>query len=100
MCSGASLPAVATGNRQHPPRSQAVSKRDRVWARPRLLVLAGSAVRTKEALDDAAAPLHGRFDWKRRIAPFDYWDAGLMVPYRDLEDRAAIFGIFGGMPRY
>ena len=68
--------------------------------RPRLLVLAGSAVRTMEALDDAAAPLHGRFDWKRRIAPFDYWDAGLMVPYPDLEDRAAVFGIFGGMPRY
>ncbi len=68
--------------------------------RSRLLVLAGSAVRTMEALDDAAAPLHGRFDWKRRIAPFDYWDAGAMVPYPQLEDRAAIFGIFGGMPRY
>ncbi len=69
-------------------------------SRPRLLLLAGSAVRTMVALDDAAAPLHGRFDWKRRIAPFDYWDAGVMVPYPELADRAAVFGIFGGMPRY
>ena len=69
-------------------------------SRPRLLLLAGSAVRTMVALDDAAAPLHGRFDWKCRIAPFDYWDAGVMVPYPELADRAAVFGIFGGMPRY
>ena len=65
-----------------------------------LLVLAGSAVAMMEALDGAAAPLHGRFDWKHRLEPFDYWDAGSMVPHRALRDRAACYCVFGGMPRY
>lgn len=69
-------------------------------ARPLLVVLSGSAVRTMEALDTAAAPLYGRVAWKHQVQPFDYWDAARMVPFPNLRDRAQAYGIFGGMPRY
>jgi hypothetical protein len=35
------------------------------------LVLAGSSVRTLEALDEGGAPLHGRFAWKASLQPFN-----------------------------
>lgn len=69
---------------------------------PRALVfvIAGSAVRTLEALDAGSAPLHGRFSWKARLMPFDYHDAAEMVRLRALRERALLYGIFGGTPRY
>lgn len=68
--------------------------------RPFVLVLAGSAVRTLEALADGGSPLYGRFAWQCRLRPFNYWYAGELAGYDDLRDRAYAYGIFGGTPRY
>ncbi len=68
--------------------------------RPLVFVISGSAIRTLEALDAGAAPLHGRFSWKAQLLPFDYSCAAEMVPYRAFRDRARLYGILGGTPRY
>ena len=68
--------------------------------RPLALVLAGSAVRVLAALDEGAAPLHGRFAWKAELRPFNYWYSAQMVSFRSPRDRIRAYGIFGGTPRY
>lgn len=68
--------------------------------RPFLLVLSGSAVSTMEALAGGGAPLYGRFAWQHRLEPFDYWYAAETAPFEDLRDRALVYGVFGGTPRY
>lgn len=68
--------------------------------RPFVLALAGSAVRPMAALSAGGAPLHGRFNWQHRLEPLDYWYAGEMSGFRSLRERAAAYGIFGGIPRY
>ncbi len=65
-----------------------------------LLVLSGSAVRTLEALADGGAPLYGRLDWTRQLHPFDYWDAGRMVPGYTPADQIRAYAAFGGVPKY
>jgi hypothetical protein len=65
-----------------------------------VLVLCGSIVEIMERLDSAGSPLYGRIDWKHRLQPFDYWNAGLMAPFADVLDRARAYGVFGGTPRY
>ena len=45
-----------------------------------LVVLAGSAVRTLEALAAGGSPLYGRLDAVVPLEPFDYYNAGQMVP--------------------
>ncbi len=69
---------------------------------PRALtfVLAGSSVRTLEALDEGGAPLHGRFAWKAALQPFNYWYCAQMANFRSSRDRIGAYGIFGGTPRY
>ncbi|NEE01066.1 ATP-binding protein [Phytoactinopolyspora halotolerans] len=68
--------------------------------RPLLFILAGSAVRTLESLNDGGSPLYGRFAWQTRLRPFDYWHAGELASFDDVRDRARAYGIFGGTPRY
>jgi AAA+ ATPase superfamily predicted ATPase len=68
--------------------------------RPILLVLAGSAVGTMEALAAGGGPLYGRFAWQHRLRPFSYWHAGELAGLVDLRERALAYGIFGGTPRY
>jgi uncharacterized protein len=65
-----------------------------------VFVVAGSAVRVLEALDSGGAPLHGRFAWKGELRPFNYWYTAQMAKYRSARDRARVYGIFGGTPRY
>ena len=69
---------------------------------PRALtfVLAGSSVRTLEALDEGGAPLHGRFAWKAALRPFNYWYCAQMANFRSSRARIGAYGIFGGTPRY
>lgn len=76
-----------------------------VWDRevrdlPLTLVLCGSEVSTMEQLAGADQPLYGRFDWSRRLRPFDYFDARRMVPDRGLREAVAAYGIFGGTPQH
>ncbi len=65
-----------------------------------LLVLSGSAVHTMKALEGGGSPLFGRLDWRRRLPPFDYFDAGQMVPRYDPRDRVLCYAAFGGTPKY
>jgi AAA+ ATPase superfamily predicted ATPase len=67
---------------------------------PLLIVLAGSAVATMEALAGGGAPLYGRFAWHHKLQPFTYWHAAELAPFASLRDRALLYGIFGGTPRY
>lgn len=67
---------------------------------PLLIVLAGSAVGTMEALAGGGSPLYGRFDWQHTIEPFTYWFAAELAAFASLRDRALAYGIFGGTPRY
>ncbi|MFL5574972.1 MAG: ATP-binding protein [Gemmatimonadaceae bacterium] len=69
-------------------------------AAPLLLVLAGSAVATMEALAGGGAPLYGRFAWQHKLRPFTYWYAAELAPFAELRDRATAYGLFGGTPRY
>lgn len=75
-----------------------VNKRPR--GRPFVLVLCGSIIRVMERLDSADHPLYGRLDWKGKLEPFDYFDAALMAPFPELRDRALMYGMYGGTPRY
>jgi AAA+ ATPase superfamily predicted ATPase len=68
--------------------------------RPLVLVLAGSAVRTLEALNKGGSPLYGRFAWQCRLRPFNYWFAGELAGYTDFRERVYAYAIFGGTPRY
>ena len=84
---------------------EVASELNAVWERARpsrsfLLVLAGSAVGTMEALAAGGGPLYGRFDWQHRLQPFGYWHAAEMTPFPALRERALAYGIFGGTPRY
>jgi len=65
-----------------------------------LLVLSGSVVQTMRALEAGGSPLFGRLDWRRRLRPFDYFDAGLMVPGFSARDRVLTYAAFGGTPKY
>lgn len=65
-----------------------------------VLVLCGSIVEIMERLDSAGSPLYGRIDWKHRLQPFDYWNAGRLSGFADPMDRARAYAIFGGTPRY
>lgn len=69
-------------------------------ARPLVFVLAGSAVRTLERMNDGGSPLYGRFAWQCQLRPFDYWYAGELAGFEGLRDQACAYGMFGGTPRY
>ncbi|HEX7004883.1 MAG TPA: ATP-binding protein [Trueperaceae bacterium] len=68
--------------------------------RPLILVACGSEVSTMQNLQSGAGPLYGRWDWAARLRPFDYLNSALMTPGRSLREKALIYGIFGGTPRY
>lgn len=81
------------------------SELNAVWERstgipPLLLVLAGSAVGTMEALAGGGGPLYGRFSWHHSLQPFGYRHASEMAPFPDLRECAMTYGVFGGTPRY
>lgn len=69
-------------------------------ARPLVLVIAGSAVRTLESLSDGGSPLYGRFAWQCQLRPFNYWHASELAGFTVPRDRTYAYGMFGGTPRY
>lgn len=65
-----------------------------------MVVLSGSAVHSMKALEAGGSPLFGRLDWRHRLSPFDYFDAGKMVEKYDRRDRVFAYAAFGGTPMY
>lgn len=85
--------------------AEVASELNAVWEDPQsrrsvLLVLTGSEVSAMEELATGGGPLYGRVDWHAKIRPFDYWHAQELAPYEDLRDKARLYGVFGGIPRY
>ena len=81
------------------------SQLNAVWEATRpnrslLFVLCGSSIRMLEALNHSGSPLYGRFAWVTRLRPFNYWHAAEMAPFASLRDRAVMYCVFGGTPRY
>jgi len=93
---------LAAGNKG---LAEVASELNAVWERPHsersvLLVLTGSEVSALEGLAKGGGPFYGRVDWHAKIRPFDYWYAQEMAPYESLRDKARLYGVFGGIPRY
>lgn len=65
-----------------------------------LVVLSGSEVATLESLGRGGAPLYGRLDATLQLQPFDYFDAGRMIPEYGAADRVRSYAAFGGVPTY
>ena len=65
------------------------------------IILCGSSLSfmEKKVLSEKS-PLFGRRDSQMRVDAFNYLDSALFVPDYSFEDRAIVYGITGGVPKY
>ena len=65
------------------------------------IILCGSSLSfmEKKVLSEKS-PLFGRRDSQMRVDAFNYLDSALFVPDYSFEDKAIVYGITGGVPKY
>lgn len=63
-------------------------------------LVCGSSVRIMEALQEQHGAMFGRADLRLRVLPFRPHETALMLPDATPSDRAAAWGVCGGIPRY
>lgn len=64
------------------------------------LILCGSYVDVMQSLLEADNPLYGRFDFKLKLLPMDYYESSFFYPNYKPEDKVRIYSVFGGIPYY
>lgn len=75
---------------------------DNKWKKSNLFfILLGSLVSfMRDEVLGSSAPLHGRANLEFKINPFDYKDTALFVPDYNVEDKAIVYGLTGGVAKY
>ena len=75
---------------------------DHNWKDTQLfLILCGSLVSfMRDDVLGESAPLHGRSTLELKIRPMGYRDAAGFVPNYSNEDKAIVYGLTGGIPKY
>lgn len=75
---------------------------DHNWKHTNLfLVLLGSLVSfMKDDVLGKDAPLHGRANLEFQLSPFDYLETSEFVPKYSFEDKAIVYGLSNGVPKY
>ncbi len=64
------------------------------------IILCGSALGSLKALSDEGQPLHGRFDLKLKLRPFDLRDAQEFFEMSSPTEVIRAYGVFGGLARH
>jgi AAA+ ATPase superfamily predicted ATPase len=68
---------------------------------PLMIILCGSSMSFMEnQVLGYQSPIYGRRTAQLKIGPFDYRDSALFVPKYRLVDKALVYGITGGIPKY
>jgi AAA+ ATPase superfamily predicted ATPase len=94
------FPYLARANRSIPSILQNII--DHQFKKSKIfLIICGSSMSFMErGVLSEKSPLYGRLTSQMEILPFDYLDSGRFFPRYSLEDKAAAFGITGGIPQY
>lgn len=64
------------------------------------LILCGSSVRIMEAIQEHSAPLFNRMTLRMQLHPFRVTEISKMLPHSTPSERAAAWGVCGGLPYY
>jgi AAA+ ATPase superfamily predicted ATPase len=68
---------------------------------PLMIILCGSSMSfMEEQVLGYQSPLYGRRTAQMKITPFAYRDSAAFVPAYSLTDKAIVYGITGGIPKY
>ena len=68
---------------------------------PLMLILCGSSMSFMEnQVLGYQSPIYGRRTAQMKIRPFDYFDSAAFVPRFKITDKALVYGISGGIPKY
>lgn len=63
-------------------------------------ILCGSYVDTMKSLTERENPLYGRFSRTIDLKPMDYYESGQFYNAYSMEDKIALYSVFGGIPYY
>jgi AAA+ ATPase superfamily predicted ATPase len=94
------FPYLAGANRSIPSILQNIIDHEAKHSRL-FLILCGSSISFMErGILSQKSPLYGRLTSRMEIAPFNYLESAEFFPRYRLEDKAAAYGMMGGIPQY